>query len=142
MRAITAVALAIMLSGCVSRNAEIRAGVDGARAECRANAQAGKFRTWVDAARCLNAAEAPLAQVQGHYPDLWNVKFATRTAIAEKVDRGEMTAAQAELAEAEANHRLVSEMERRGIARRAVAAQEAASAPIRCSRVGQTVSCY
>lgn len=142
--------LAVGLGGCVSaqdeRNQAIRASVERDGAACDTLNSAGKFKTRTEYAKCLNAAEAPLVQTMPRYSDLLNVKMATRLSIADRVDRGEITSAQAQLESAQTVSSLVGELERRSLNQRAVAAQEeAASAaykPVTCNRFGYSVTCY
>jgi hypothetical protein len=144
-----AIALAAGVAGCQSaasqKQAEISAAADRAVAECNAR----QFRTAMARAQCLNDAERPRLQIAGDFSDLVNVKFATRTALAEAVDKGQMTQAQADLEMAKANSNLMSSGRQRINQDRQIAAQEevasAVSAPPRavtCNRFGNSVTCF
>lgn len=91
---------------------------------------------------CKNEIDRRLVRPHFRYPDLLDVAMASRLAIGAKLDRREISSEDAQLALARISSQLVAENERRGLARRSVAAQEAASAPVSCTRIGDTVSCY
>jgi hypothetical protein len=80
------------------------------------------------------------------YPDLLQQDIALRTAIAEKLDAGQLTVAQGELEIAQAHSQIVTEEQRRTLAVRSVNAQQSAAAAAwkgtTCSRVGNTVNCF
>lgn len=143
-----AVALGLTLAGCVSARdeeyARLQASVQEASAACKAAADAKKFRTHTAHAQCIANAQAPLAV--GPNADLHRLKLAQMVAIAEQVDRKQLTETQAiaELAKADAS--INSEIQSRNNASRVVAAQEqaarAASSPVYCNRIGNSVSCF
>jgi hypothetical protein len=66
--------------------------------------------------------------------------------IAEQVQNGQLTIAQANEMLANKNSAMFSEEQRRNLANRAVAAQEsaaaAAGAPVSCTKIGNTVNCF
>jgi hypothetical protein len=143
------IALAAGVAGCQSaasqKQAEITAAADQAVEQCNTR----QFRTAMARAQCLNDAERPRLQIAGQFSDLVNVKFATRMALAEAVDKGQMTQAQADLEMAKANSTLMSSGRQRINQDRQLAAQEeiasAASAPPRsvtCNRFGNSVTCF
>jgi hypothetical protein len=75
--------------------------------------------------------------------------MATRMSVAEQVQDGRLTIAQANVIIANKNTELISEEQRRNLANRAVAAQESAAAaswaaggPVSCTKIGNTVNCY
>jgi hypothetical protein len=148
-----AVAMGLTLAGCVSaqdeRNAQIQAGVQQAVAAC----QARKFSSYVANARCIAEAEAPLTSTLGPVADLHTLKLTQRIAIAERVDRGQLTHAQALAEIAQVDAVANSEAQRRIGAIQAVQAQQqaamaasnaalAASRPVTCYRVSYLVNCY
>lgn len=115
---------ALALGGCKStRDREATDRSDQARAAC--NAQT--FKTAVAKAQCINDAAAMSPLASGEYSDLFRVSAATRLVTAEKVDRGQISLAEAELAMAQSSSGLVSEAQRRLNSDRALAAQREAS---------------
>jgi hypothetical protein len=76
------------------------------------------------------------------YPDLMDLFIARRMAVAEQVERGQITIAQANESIATKQSEIVAEEQRRNLANRSVAAQESAAGPVSCTRFGNTVSCY
>lgn len=148
-------ALYLLLAGCVSDGGpdqvQIQSSVQAANAACHEAIGAKTITTHVGAARCFNQAEAPLVAAWGTNGDLLSYAFAQRVAIMERVDRRELTTAQAvaqvQLLFANVN----SEAQKRNNAGRMVAAQELAATPVYtpapyrptyCSRFGASVTCY
>ena len=83
------------------------------------------------------------------YPDLMDQELAARMAIAEKLQAGKMTLAEANLAQAQTHSQLMAEEQYRSLSGRAVSAQEVAasaawraSAPVSCTTSGNTTSSY
>jgi hypothetical protein len=124
------------------RQAQVKAAV----ASCDARAKSKQITTLAAYSRCVGAADAIGAEDAGEYADLLYLKAAKRTAIYERVDRGEITLAQAEAEIAQVNSALMGELNRRSTANRAAIAQEmsalSASSPATCSRFGNSVTCY
>lgn len=121
-------------------NAKARADFSAAVEAC--NQQfTDRTRQAIARAQCINAAQTTHLQPTVPYPDLLLQINATRMATAEQVQAGRMTVAQADLQLAQVVSQVVSEDQRRGLANRAVAAQEAANAPVFCNRVGNTTIC-
>jgi hypothetical protein len=141
----------LALAGCgLGKQAEFARNRDAAKAEVAAAIEACKAKplpTLSAKARCLNEAEAPL-RAYGHNPDLFNVRAASRVALAEKVDAKQMSVADAELEFAKLNAQMTTEEQNRAnssTAARAsmIAATAAASPPsVSCTRFGNTVNCY
>lgn len=96
-------------------------------------------------ARCINAAEEKAYRSSGiSGGDLVSVRLATRMAIAEKQDKGQMTEAEAELEFARANSGLVStDQQRRNSAVTADAISSMATPrSTTCTRIGNSVTCF
>src|SRR5262249_53334541 len=105
-------------------------------------------KTAVARAKCQVDAVAILRPTVAH-PDLLDSLMATRMSVAEQVQNGRLTIAQANEMMANKKSELVSEEQRRNLANRAVVAQEsaaaaswAASGPVSCTKTGNTVNCF
>jgi hypothetical protein len=83
-----------------------------AKVDCRARDAAGEFKTRVQFAKCVNEAEQRFMgpSVPG---DLLAIRIATRTVLFEKLDRKEITQAQAELEFAQMQSQLSNEEQQR-----------------------------
>ena len=92
-------------------------------------------------ARCLQALEQRILRPVFSRPDLLDLVGATRLSLAVRVDAGQLRAEDADLEMAKLQTQMVSELERTSLARRSVAAQEAASGPVICNAVGTAVVC-
>ena len=125
-----AVVFGLALAGCVSSQSkklnDATASLTAAKAKCDVQT----FRTRTEAARCANEAEEAYLLPAFPYPDLVRLKIATRTALAEKVDRGQITQAEADLEMARQMSQASSEIEKRTLAKRAVGAQESAASSL------------
>jgi hypothetical protein len=107
-----------------------------AYAECKARSASGEFKTFMARAECYNDADRRIAAplVAG---DLLNLRMATRTVIAEKQDRNEITQAQADFEFAQMNTKLASESERRENAEEALRPRMQT-----CQAFGDRTICY
>lgn len=83
------------------------------------------------------------------YPDLFDQEWATRAVIAERLQAGKMTPAEANQESTTMHANISAEEQRRALAGRTVSAQESAasaawraSAPVSCTRIGNTTNCY
>ncbi|WP_404286458.1 hypothetical protein ACD578_15885 [Microvirga sp. RSM25] len=151
-KAIGAIGVCLMMAGCVSasdtRQAEIDASIQQGRDACVGAYRSKQIKTYAGYMQCLNTAEAPLAaRASGSgLGDLWNVKMAGRVAIAERVDKGQISPAQADLEMAQLNSNLMSTGQSRVNAAAAVSAQQQAAAaaykPVTCNRFGYSVTCF
>lgn len=95
---------ALSLSGCISGiSNSASAEIDAKRKACDAQT----FPNRVSRVRCHNAAEARMGEIVG--ADLVNVRHATRLVLAEKLDRKEITTAEADLELAKVSSSLASE---------------------------------
>lgn len=138
-RIVLLAAVVLTVAGCRSsaRNQELAASVDAARAAC--NAQ--PYTTAVDRARCMNEAEAPLRGAVIP-PDLFDVRTTNRLMLAEKVDRKELTQAEADARFAGLNSQLVGTQQSRNNAAAVAAAARSANDPVSCTKIGNTTTCY
>lgn len=100
-----------------------------------------------DRANCINGA---MNLYRGSLPftDLLDQEMAARLAIAEQVETGKLTLAQGDLEFSRVHSNLVAEEQRRMLASRSVNAQESAasaawraSAPVTCTRSGNSTTC-
>lgn len=157
MRALCAtVFVALTVASCgLARQREMQERIDALNAQslaasqaCDASFPAGNSKTAVARARChMDAWEIRRPIVP--YPDLLDSFIATRMSVAEQVQNGKLTIAQANEILANKHSEMVSEEQRRNLANRAVAAQESAAAaswaaggPMSCTKIGNTVNCY
>lgn len=103
--------------------------------------------------QCSANAEAPLASTWGTNADLYGLLLTQKVAIWERVDRGQLTEAQANAEVAKLKAAVFSEAQRRNNANLAVAAQQqaamsawnaslAASRPVTCYRMSYSTTCY
>jgi hypothetical protein len=129
------------------RIAALNAQSQAASEACDRSFPAGNPKTAVARAKCQVEAltiRRPIAT----YPDRMDSFIATRMSVAEHVQNGQLTIAQANEVIANKRSELVSEEQRRSLAQRAVVAQEsaaaaswAASGPVSCTKIGNTVNC-
>lgn len=154
MRPVTGVALlGIALGGCgiiqqramQERAASLQQQMSDAAQQCLTMYPVATPKVAVARATCLNGAEAIIRPIY-RYPDLLDLKAATRSALADKVDRGMLSQADANLQFAQANSQMAAEEQRRANADRSVSAQEqvawAAYKTTSCTRFGATVTCF
>jgi hypothetical protein len=156
MRLIIAVLISLTMAGCgLVRQRELQAQREAltaqsqaAMAQCDAAYPAGNVKTVVARAKCQTDALAILRPISP-YPDLMDVFITTRIAIAERVQNGQLTIAQANELIATKRSELVAEEQRRTLANRSVVAQEnvaaaslSAAGPHTCTRIGSTVNCF
>jgi hypothetical protein len=155
MRVLAVLALCAMVGGCglIARKelqekqqaaiAEMQAGF----AECKTRFPEGS-KQYVTKQQCDSAA-AQVIRPYMTYPDLFDREQADRAVIAERLQAGKMTLAEANQ-QATANKSQIAEDEqRRNLAARSVGAQESSaaaawrsSAPVSCTRIGNTTNCY
>jgi hypothetical protein len=98
----------------------------------------------VERNRCYSQAAQPLRQFNT-YPDIFDKVWADRGVIAERLQAGKLTVAEATQQITQTISEATAEEQRRNLANRAVNAQEvmavAASGPTVCNRVGNTTIC-
>jgi hypothetical protein len=155
MRFVAIVASCVALASCglyqrqqlQEAFATAKAQQEAAMAECIAKYPPGG-KQYIEKAQCQNNAMNILRPFMP-YPDLLDQDMASRMAIAEKLQQGKFTLAEANLQQSQAHSQIVAEEQRRQLSGRAVSAQESAaaaawraSAPVSCTRVGNTTSCY
>src|SRR5215210_2536068 len=119
MKLVTAAVCActlVLLSGCgVAQQAQrekLEAEVKAKIAQAVLTCHSQPFRTSVARAQCRNDAEAQ-ARPFFPYPDLLDERLAARLALAEKVDRKQLSESEAQLAFAQTMARVLSEDVRR-----------------------------
>lgn len=107
---------------------------------CNVKFPPGTASTAVARARCLNDAQT-ITRPYWTQPDLIGSFMATRLAIAERFQKGQITAAQANEEVANKWSQITTETQRRSLANRSVAAQEdaAIAAASLADGVGRTV---
>lgn len=144
-------ALAIPLAGCgLAARAALQKEAAGARvateqgfADCKARFPEGSGR-YVEGNAC-NARAASLIRPYVPYPDLFDKDWAFRALLAERLQAGKMTLAEANQQGTQYHSQIAAEEQQRNLASRAVAAQElaadAASSPVICNRVGNSTIC-
>jgi hypothetical protein len=155
--AFAAAALIVLLvAGCglirqrelQERSAQLRAQSTAAAQVCDERFPKGQVKTAVARTQCVNDALAILRPIMPH-PDLLDLNLATRTALAEKVQKGQLTLAQANEEMMRKQSEMIAEEQRRVLANRSVRAQETvadaslqAAGPHSCTRIGNTVNCF
>jgi hypothetical protein len=152
MRVFFVAAMCAVLGGCgliaakerQEAIAKARAEQEAIFAEC--DTKYPKTRgNFVNRAKCRQAG-LELYRPLVPYPDLLQQDIAMRMVMAEKMDAGQITLAQAELEGAQLHSQIVAEEQRRSLASRSVNAQESAAAAAwkgtSCTRIGNTVNCY
>lgn len=155
MRIVIVAALCAALGGCglIARKelqekqqaaiAEMQAGF----AECKARFPEGS-KHYIEKQKCdSGAAQAIRPYVT--YADLFDREQAERAVIAERLQAGKITVAEANQAATAAHSQIAEDEQRRSLASRSVGAQESAaaaawraSAPVSCTRIGNTTNCY
>ena len=158
-----AVLLAALVAGCgiarqrelVAQAAALREQSAAAMKECAEKFPPGNPRIAVARAECVNGAFAMLLPTLP-YPDLLQVYMADHMAIAEDIQTGRMSTAQANAVLAHKWSDLVAEEQRRALANRVVAARERnaaaasaaaaaswqAAAPRTCNYAAGMVTCF
>ena len=148
MRAFEALGLCLLVAGCITaqsqqqeREAKAVAQANQIFADCDAKIPKAKGQ-YVKLTNCKLAGLNVIRPLSPN-PDLVDQEAALRMAIAEKVDAGKMTIAEAELAQTQGHSQIVAEEQRRSVTNRSADAQEqAASRSFRCIRSGNTTNCF
>lgn len=147
------VVLASVLCGCgLARQQEMRSEraalkeqASAAAQECQAKFPPGVVTTAIARAQCVNDAVA-ITRPAWNYPDLLNSFMATRMAVAERIQKGQITVAQGNEQIANKWSEVVAEEQRRNLASRSVTAEEVTAqnvgGPSTCIRNGNTVNCF
>ena len=141
----------LVLSGCglMARKerqeqiAAARSARDQGFADCKAQYPEGS-KQYVAKETC-DAAAAKVVRPFANYPDLFDRYWATRGLVAERLQAGKMTPAEAALELAQSDSVIAEDEQRRNLPNRSVSAQEAvaaaASGPTICNRIGNTTIC-
>ncbi|WP_103873871.1 hypothetical protein [Bosea lathyri] len=139
MKLVVLAAVAMAMAGCVSRQAEVQKQIAADKEICRSQT----FPTKVAFARCINSAEQKMSAVYDK-PDLLQLRLASRLAIAEKQDKGQISDAQAELEFAQVGAQIGTQEATRNSNAEMASAASAAASPRRvtCSRIGNSVTCF
>jgi hypothetical protein len=148
--------IASMLGGCgmIARHerqeamAKAQADVQAANAQCDEQFPPGHPEHAVARAKCGMDAARPLRQFATS-PDLFDNFWAHRVLIAEKVQAGKLTVAEANVQIADLQTQLTNQDQQRNLANRSVGAQETAAnaayrstMPVSCTRTANTTTCY
>jgi hypothetical protein len=151
MRILGIVALCVALAGCglmarkerQEQMAAAKAAMEQAFADCKAQWPEVSKQA-VERNRCYSIAAQPTRQFNT-YPDIFDKVWADRAVIAERLQAGKLTVAEATQQLTQTISDATAEEQRRNLANRAVSAQEAmavaASGPTVCNRVGNTTIC-
>lgn len=140
MKSLVVVGVALALGGCLAaRMEQVGQEVDADKAICRAQ----NFTKKVQLSQCLNNAEQRFVGVYP-YPDLLQLRAATRLALSEKQDRGEISQAQAELEFAQVITQITAQEQSRAANAQMANAATMMAMPRRttCTRYGNTVTCF
>jgi hypothetical protein len=130
------------------RVAAIKAEGDAATQSCQERFSPGIPSHAVARAKCLAEAWNILRPI-APFPDLWDLYAAHHLEIAERIQGGKLSIAQANVLLAEKRSELIGEEQRRLNARKAMVAQAVmaaaslqAAGPHSCTRIGATVNCF
>lgn len=140
MKTFIVIGLAAALAGCAAaQQRQVLEDVEASKAACRSQT----FKTKVEFARCINGAEQKLAAIYNKH-DLLQLRLASRLAIAEKQDKGQISDVQAELEFAQVNAGLGSQEAMRNSNAEMAAAATAMATPrsTTCNRIGNSVACF
>ena len=147
MKMLTALSCVFALAACAPNGpspgevAQTRAVEDEFIRGCKA-----RFALAVPRTRCLNGVANIYVRPHYPFPDLLDVMLATRLAVAEKVDAGTMTWAEADLAVAKTNSEILSEASARlnsqAMMRLQYEAAMRAARPVSCYTLGDVTNCY
>lgn len=155
MRIFFIVVLSCCVAGCglmarkerEEQAAAAKAAMEQGFADCKARYPEGS-KQYVEKNRCdADAAKAIRPFVS--YPDLFDKDWAARAVIAERLQTGKMSLAEANLEATQIHSDIAAEEQRRNLANRSVGAQESAAAaawrassPVSCTRTGNTTTCF
>lgn len=113
-----AILIAVGGTGCAGlriREAAIEA--NRINLDCRAQKLQGKLATWVEAVNCGNDRIRQVMQASGYpHMDLVNLLLAHRILLAERMDAGQLTEAEATVQLAELGTRITAEEQARALA--------------------------
>jgi len=155
IKAAIVISLSMSVAGCgiiaqkkrQEEFAAVKASADRMLADCDLKYKKIKGQM-LDRMKCRGEAFA-LYKSQLPFPDLLDQEITSLMVVAERVDTGAMTYAEGEQAASEIHSRMVAEEQRRMLANRSVSAQESAasaawraSAPVTCTRSGNSTTCF
>jgi PBP1b-binding outer membrane lipoprotein LpoB len=135
---------ALALAGCVNNELSPEAKANMAQAR----EAYGLEKPAVSKAKCLNGVDDEYIRPRMRMPDLLDLYYAERVELAEKVDAGAMTPAEADLKLAQMKTEVISEDERRrnNATMAAAATMAATPGPTTCNTYGYgygaTTTCY
>lgn len=116
------VAVVLALGACVGRMQTAQNEIQTAEHECEAKRQSGVLHSFAEWAECVNPQMiAAYERARFPYMDLVQVYAASLLVIAEKLDKGEISGAEAQLAAATARSNFVRETTQRSPSPRVVA---------------------
>lgn len=113
-----AILIAVAVTGCVGlRMRQAMEEANRINLECRALKLQGKLTTWVEAVHCGNEPMRRMIQASGYpHMDLVNLLLANRVLLAERMDAGQLTEAEATVQLAEMGTRITAEEQARALA--------------------------
>ncbi len=119
-RSCTLLVTIFVLSGCgliaSQRQQEAFRQANVIREECRQRRLAGELKSYVESARCSQERMRQIIAESGHpYMDLVDLDLAYNMALAQRVDKGELSETDAKLQAAELRTRISSEEQRRAM---------------------------
>lgn len=115
--------------------------------DCKAQFPDGS-KQYVGRNKCESQAAATI-RPHVTYPDLFDKDWAFSAVLAERLQAGKITLAEANQQLTEHHSEVAAEEQRRNLANRSIGAQEnmaaaawRASSPVSCTRIGNTTNCY
>lgn len=134
MRRSCTMAVCLALAGCgLARQAERQEQMNAAKAsmaqgfeDCKARFPEGS-KNYIEKDKC-NAAAATVIRPFTPYPDLFDNYWAKRAVLAERLQAGKLTLAEANAEATQTQSDIAAEEQRRNLANRSVGAQESAAA--------------
>lgn len=135
---VVSVAATLVLFGCASEPSKLEQAFAAAEKEWASCPQ----RPHLAKAECIGEVERRVLRPAFPDPVSLDLVSATRKSLAGKLDRGEIRQEDADLEMARLKSSLSNNWDRMALARRSVVAQERASDPVSCTKIGNTVSCY
>lgn len=155
--------LILLLNGCGMTTKQFMTKINAIRAECDGKLRAGIYRNFYERTQCFNQGLTNLYIENNYrYMDLVFLANAYRLALAERVDKGEITKTEAQVIMAELGQRIAAEEQRRANSAayaKAASAQGTAALleglgalnqsmqplrrkPITCIQTGDMVNCF
>jgi hypothetical protein len=146
MRSVALIGVAVLLSACgLGARQEREQQMTAAKAamadgfeQCKAQFPDGS-KQYIEKNKC-NANAALVIKPYVTYPDLFDQDWAARAVLAEKLQAGKITVAEANQEASTVHSQVASEEQRRNLANRSVGAQESAAAAAWVSGTGQRLA--